>query len=475
LTVGTVIPQNPPGQLVPGFSFLPGPDRSNNDRQTNTNDYCEISYAARDQTGTVSLTTKTISISVTPVNLPPRIGQGSSAVVAVEQIPTEFVINGVDPEGNPFDTYITNCAVTGNDEQFSVCLDVACAPNNRQNFKCTDVQTAVASNGVGLKLSPRISPATGTYPPGLTAVGPNGYYVYFTSNKLPSGPAGVGYQTLSVQFVPQQGSSAPLFNFAITFNVIQLNQPPVISVNNVSSSTHSTSLNFGEQFLPALSVYDPDVANGDMTVTINFSPQDGSTITFVDKNTGLPITVGTTNSQTGEIDMSGKMITLNSNLAGFKFTPASSTPTTYTIMMTVNDLGNTGQCPHDNSGNQIPLSSLTVSPGNTCPLTDQTSMTVTYVSTTVVRDAAIGASGAAVFVAGIIAAVLAARAFNQKAESSAYKPWDVFHESDAVLSNPLYEEGTVGGSSGIYEGKQKGLLDGSSSESPKYVGMDQQV
>jgi len=473
VTVGTVIPQNPSGQLIPGISFLPGADRSNNDRASNQNDYCEITYQARDPTGVVSLSTKTITISITPTNLPPRIAEGSSNVVALEETPKQFVIDGTDPEGDAFDTYITGCAVSDNGEQFSVCLDSTCSLSNRQSFQCSDIAAQTAINGIGLKLNPGTGlPANTPAPPGLPAISSNGYYAYFTSGKLVSAAAGVGYQILSVQFVPRTNpSDVQLYNFQISFNVIQLNQAPEITVNNVTAATQTISLSFGESFLPAVSVYDPDVAYGNMQITISISPQDGSTLTFIDKSSGQPQSGVGVQGPSGLV-ITGKEITVNSILGGFKFDSAAGTPTTYTITINANDLGNTGQCPHDASGNPIPLSALTVQPSSSCPLTDQVTITLNYVSTSVVRDAAIGASGAAVFIAGIIGAALAVRAFNSKAESSSYKPWDVFHESDAVLSNPLYESETVGGQSGIYEGKQKGLLDGSSSESPQYVGMD---
>jgi len=344
---------------------------------------------------------------------------------------------------------------------------------NRQNFLCSDIAAQTAINGIGLKLNTRIAAAANAvYPQGLPQVGPSGYYAFFTSGKLASAAAGVGYQTLSVQFVPQSNpSSVTLFNFLISFNVIQLNQPPVITVDNSTAATQTISLNFGESYLPAMEVNDPDVALGNMQITISFSPQDGSTLSFIDKSTGQQKTNVGTNGPNGLV-ITGKEITVNSILSGFKFDSAAISPQAYTFTITANDLGNTGQCPHDANGNPIPFDALTVNPSNSCPLTDQVTITLNYVSTTVVRDAAIGASGAAVFIAGIIGAALAVRAFNQKAESSSYKPWDVFHESDAVLSNPLYESDAVGGQSGIYEGKQKGLLDGSSSESPQYVGMD---
>jgi len=98
---------------------------------------------------------------------------------------------------------------------------------------------------------------------------------------------------------------------------------------------------------------------------------------------------------------------------------------------------------------------------------------VSYVDPTQIKTIALAASGAAVLVLGIIGAAIAARAFNSAAQSASYKPWDIFHESDAVLSNPLYEEAALGGASGIYEAKSnKDLLASSSSESPEYIGME---
>jgi len=250
--------------------------------------------------------------------------------------------------------------------------------------------------------------------------------------------------------------------------------PPTVTVNNVTANSQIISLNLGEPFLPQISVYDPDVALGNMLLTVSFTPNDGSVLSFIDRSTGQKLQ----NSDLQETDttsgtqITGKMISINSILSGFEFVSSRTVPTDYTFTITISDLGNTGQCPFDANGNPIPYNALTLDLSSSCALTNSTTLTVNYVNPDTIRDYAIAGSSAAFFAIGILAAALAVRAANGRAESASYKPWDVFHESDAVLSNPLYEEGTIGGASGIYEGKTKGPLDGSSSESPQYVGLD---
>jgi hypothetical protein len=283
----------------------------------------------------------------------------------------------------------------------------------------------------------------------------------------------LNYQRLSVAFVTQQASGAsPANTFEIFFNVIALNQAPVITVNNQTTSQIAITLVDGDKFLPALSVSDLDVALGNMDFDISFTPNDGSTLSFIDRSTNQPIqTSAITATTANSAHISGKLLTVNNLLAGFVFTPKKN-DLTYTFTLVANDNGNSGQCPFGADGKPLPYDTLMYDASSTCPRTAKTQVAVSYVNPSQLKTIALASSGAAVLVLGIIGAALAVRAFNSKAQNAGYAPWDVFHESDAVLSNPLYEEAALGGASGIYEAKSNKDPLGSSSESPQYVGMD---
>jgi len=182
-------------------------------------------------------------------------------------------------------------------------------------------------------------------------------------------------------------------------------------------------------------------------------------------------TTAITATTASSVHVKGKLLSVNNLLGGLVFSPKKK-DTTYTFTFVANDNGNSGQCPFGADGKPLPYDTLLYDASNTCARTATTNVAVTYVNPSQLKTIALAGSGAAVLVLGIIGAALAFRAFNSKAESAGYKPWDVFHESDAVLSNPLYEEAALGGASGIYEAKSNKDLLGSSSESPQYVGMD---
>jgi len=286
---------------------------------------------------------------------------------------------------------------------------------------------------------------------------------------------GLNYQRLTIAFVTQNSAGSNAANtFDIFFNVIALNQAPEITLNNDTSAQIALTLVDGEKFLPSLSVSDVDVGLGNMDLTVTFTPNDGSSISFVDRSSNTPITTSSLiqSSSANSVHLSGKLLSLNNLLTGFVFTPAGK-DNTYSFTFTANDNGNSGQCPFDSKGMPLPYDTLTYDASSTCSRTSTTLLALSYVNPSQLKTIALAGSGAAVLVLGIIGAALAVRAFNSRAESAGYKPWDVFHESDAVLSNPLYEEAALGGASGIYEAKSnKDLLGSSSSESPQYVGMD---
>jgi len=303
--------------------------------------------------------------------------------------------------------------------------------------------------------------------------GSQGYLAIFTSSALARPSDGLNYQRLTVAFITQQSSgSTPANTFDIFFNVIKLNQAPVITLNNDTSSQLAITLVDGSAFVPSLSVSDIDIALGNLDFDISFTPNDGSTISFVDRSTNQPMqTTAVTATSANSAHLSGKLLTVNTLLGGFVFTPKKM-DLTYTFTLVANDNGFSGQCPFGPDGKPLPYDTLMYSATSTCPRVTTTQVAVSYVNPSQLKTIALASSGAAVLVLGIIGAAIAVRAFNSKAENAGYKPWDVFHESDAVLSNPLYEEAALGGASGIYEAKSNKDLLGSSSSSQEYIGMD---
>jgi len=342
-------------------------------------------------------------------------------------------------------------------------MDSGCTSSLRQDFTCQDVKNSAN----GITLNKRTSKRQAALTPS-----PSGYLAIFTSGLLSRPSDGLNYQRISIVFPTYNVTAFPPATFEIFFNVIALNQAPQITINNSTETQQTITLINNEKFLPAITASDVDIANGNMDFTVAFTPNDGSTLAFIDRSTSNPIaTPNIISSTANSVHLAGKLISINNILSGFVFTP-SSKYTTYTFTLTANDNGNSGQCPVGSDGLPIPYNTLVYDSTSTCPLTTTTQIAVTYVDPTQIKTIALASSGAAVLVLGIIGAALAVRAFNRAAESSSYKPWDVFHESDAVLSNPLYEEAALGGASGIYEGKSNKDLLGSSSESPQYVGMD---
>jgi len=321
------------------------------------------------------------------------------------------------------------------------------------------VAAAVTQNGQGLKLKPRTSKRQ--------AASAQGYNAIFTSGILAAPTQGLNYQRLTLLFPSPKDIGTTPASFYINFNVIAINDAPIITVNNKTDAAQSVALTAGEKFLPLININDIDIANGDLSVDITVSPADGSSIKVKSDPSVL-------SAKASSLSIKGKMITVNDILSTFVFTPAK-VDVTYTITLKANDNGNSGQCPRGSDGLSIPIERLLYDPRSTCDQIASTTLAVKFVEPNALRTVAIAASGSAVIIFGLIGAALAVRAFNKQAESASYKPWDVFHESDAVLANPLYEAGGVFGTSAIFEGgdKDKNLLDGSgSSSSPSYVGLD---
>jgi hypothetical protein len=124
--VGTSIPGLRHGTLNPVLRFVPGLDEYDD---PNKGYYAQITYKVND--GELdSLTTKTITIHVTPVNDIPRpiidtkftvTEQGDNGVVGAihivtpEETPVIFKLRGYDPDGDSFDLVLRWCNPNGGD------------------------------------------------------------------------------------------------------------------------------------------------------------------------------------------------------------------------------------------------------------------------------------------------------------------------------------------------------------------------
>jgi hypothetical protein len=126
VTIGTSIPGLRHGTLNPALRFVPGLDEYDD---PNKGYYAKITYKVND--GELdSLTTKTITIHVAPVNDIPRPiieseftftengdngAVGTIHVITPEETPVVFNLRGYDPDGDAFDLIMRWCDPDGGD------------------------------------------------------------------------------------------------------------------------------------------------------------------------------------------------------------------------------------------------------------------------------------------------------------------------------------------------------------------------
>jgi len=269
----------------------------------------------------------------------------------------------------------------------------------------------------------------------------------FTSGPISSLRQGLGYNQLQFAFgdVFNHGDS-----FTVNINVVSLNQAPQFIVSNVTTtkevSDMTVAIQKGTPFQPNLAIADEDAGNGDLTVTIAFEPNDGSTIALDTKLVG-PSTVESFDEKKGA-RITAKLLQLNALLATLQFSPKDeSLGTKYHFTFTVNDNGYTGQC---GDANNV----LLKWDGSLCPLETKVTMQVEWVDQQLITGVAAAAGGlAAIGLAGLVALV-ATRFFNKEASVATYSPWNAFESDGASLSNPLYEASGIEQSSNIYMGKE---------------------
>jgi hypothetical protein len=424
IAVGSVIELNQPGELVPALRFRPGPDANDGNGGFNTH-YCKFSYKVRDSQGAESAKVHTVTINVSPMDDPVRLATEDQLVVALEEEPKAFVIDAVDPENKQFDTVIQACKFE-NKGKFAACRDAACA--NVEEIDCANIP----AGGIVLAHSKKRQQSSGY-----------GFTFLFTSGKINSLTEGLGYQYLQVAF--SEGGNVG-DSFLVNVNVVSLNEAPVLSMNDAPAKpVTSVQVETGSVFSPSLIASDVDLNQGDMTVMIEFSPRDGASMmldsTVIDQN---KVDLW---DLSGSVQFSGKLAQVNKVFESFQFQGKDAIKSEYTITVTINDNGFTGQC---GSRADIDTNSLKWD-GTLCPLEASHVIKVNYVDTAAINASIIAGAGAGVLGLTALAAVAAAKFFNKEAANGDYAPWDAFEGDEPSVSNPLYESATIGGSSSIYQ------------------------
>jgi hypothetical protein len=285
-----------------------------------------------------------------------------------------------------------------------------------------------------------------------------GYDIIFKSGPITSLRQGLGYQGL--QFAFDDGVSQG-DEFNVNINVVSLNEAPAFVINNISTTDSSTemdvNINKGSPFRPSVAVTDKDIGNGDISISIEIAPQDGSRFTVDVTPLGAGI-VGLANSGNANVlsydaekgmTFKGKIDQVNEALRTFTFYPKDdSLGKKYTLTFVVNDNGYTGQCGD--------ASSATLKwDGVPCPLEAKLIFSVISVDKLLISGTAIAAGGLAAIGLTALVAIAAMRLLNKKAADSGYAPWTNFDADGGVLDNPLYEAGGIEGTSPIYDSNKQ--------------------
>jgi len=267
---------------------------------------------------------------------------------------------------------------------------------------------------------------------------------------------GTDYNELYFQFNDRGASSFALQTFTLVFNVIKVNLPPVLTFNNQTGSLFAVTQTTGLPITPVLTVTDPDIGFGFMTLNLTLTSS-GNAATFdmsaINKVAGLPasgsagIASGSPNNTitNTQIIVTAQLSVCQALIAAIDVD--ANNAAVASLIITANDNGFTGQCAADTM--------IIYTGANTCPLTANLTITMSWTSAVVqTNSVAIGASAGAAGFAGAaaIAAGLLFRKFNKKAEES-YAPWDESGADMGAVSNPLYEQSGAQGVNPLFESK----------------------
>jgi hypothetical protein len=441
--VGDQILQNQPGSLNPTLRFRPARETSNTNRAAldGAAHYCTIGYHVIDDQGAVS-SDKTITIDVTPVNKQPRLDDTTQTVYALAQQKQQFFLNAIDPEGDAFTVSFSGCAK--NQGVIELCKDSDCTSThvldcsviydatNPTTVALTDVQTGVTTSD-GLTL-----PIQG----------------FFTSGPVATSDEGNLYNTIYLSFADNNGvSTFPATQAEVIFDVMVLNNPPVLTVMGQDVPSYSASVSAAETYTPTIQVSDPDFVGESffvMTVDVTLDNSNTPSVTLnKDRLSSLAANYDT--CQDGLV-VSETQITITcgiDNVNELLFAIVLNAPEQLaqgqglvTLKVHADDNGYSGQCP-------------TATPGSstaTCHLTADTTVSVTFTPIADNSLVTVASSSAAAGVAGAaaIAAVALFRKFNKKAEDN-YQPWDDDTNSDETTVNPLYQESGSKGENPLFE------------------------
>lgn len=425
--VGDTIRKQEPGQLLPLLRFRPVPDTNNDSWQKNY--YCKIGYVAVDQEGARS-TENTITISITPVDKPPRLGSADTTVVAKEQTPKLFTLDAIDPENNNFDAYLLSCDVARG--TYEVCRDDDCTVENRQQLDCANIPAD------GLKLERFVGVPSATGP----------YTLVFTSDAIESLAEGANYNQWVMQFRDgSQQDNSNYHSFFVNFRVISVNSPPVITVDGEVKEKHIMAQAVGKPWSAKLEATDSDLANGNMLISMTLKGvvnHEGIEL-IVQGLSGLESLIEKKSKY--ELVFKGRQEDVTAILSKITIAAGNNPKLQSQAVLTIvaNDLGNSGQCPTDDD--------VKVS---VCELTTKTEIEITWAKAEDNSMVTIAASASAAGFAGVaaIAAVALFRKFNQQAETDAYQPWDSTGNDEGVVNNPLYEQSGAQGSNALYEARK---------------------
>jgi hypothetical protein len=420
IQVGSKIVNQDNGMLIPALRFRPVKE-THNAMFAGRGYYCKVGYRVRDDQDALSLNEGSVTISITDVNKQPRLESYENEFTAYEEVPYSFQLEVDDPELDAFTTTLVGCEQPRGTFQF--CLDEFC-----QNLHTVDCAAQ----------TPQVIPPTANskYPIGI-----------FTSGRLESPSDGIQYNVLSFKFQDSVSKFAAR-PFKVTFNVIRLNTPPVITVDGEVADQHLRSTDFDATFAAQFDVNDKDIAQGYITITVSLdsSKAEGALLdttyaaqfaTLIKKDDG---SVFTFQAELAEAKKAIAVISVSSPVFDAQKYPDGVA--TAVLRVTANDQGNSGQCPTDT---YLRLSN--------CPLETTTAVVISWVKPSDNRAAMIGGSAAAAGF-GVLAIAAAAVAFKRMQSGAAkenYLPWDENEEPEEVAVNPLYEGSGLSGTNALYD------------------------
>jgi hypothetical protein len=261
----------------------------------------------------------------------------------------------------------------------------------------------------------------------------------FTSAKLGEISEGIEYNTLTFRFEDSH-SAFPVRDVKVIFNVIKLNTPPKITLDGEVADQHLRNVDAGAIFTAKFGADDADAEQGLLNVIVELdnSVAPGAKLDF----SSFPeFAVQTSETSISfEADLISIQDAIKSvNVIAPTQTEAGSSSAVLTL--TINDNGNTGQCPTD-----------TFLRTSSCPLETKTSVVITWTKASDSTAAMIGGSSAAAAfgaIGAIAAAVLFRRAQSKATEG--YQPWDQNDLDEGIVSNPLYQQSGNSGENPLFE------------------------